>query len=149
MKPKELELQIKKEMQDCIHFNGIQRDQCKAGVNIRALVGGCDLGWAVRIPCLGMDVANCIVTCDKRTFPTREEAMHSILEEEARFDKTLKVVKSAHQHAKDAGLGRGNGGRGEMSCPAECGGTLRYSVAGVNGHIHASCSTKGCVAWME
>jgi hypothetical protein len=40
-------------------------------------------------------------------------------------------------------------GAGTMRCPI-CGtGTLGYSRAGYNGHIHAKCSTNGCVAWME
>ncbi len=36
---------------------------------------------------------------------------------------------------------------GSVTCP-KCAGTLRYSVA-YNGHVHASCSTDGCLRWME
>lgn len=40
-------------------------------------------------------------------------------------------------------------GAGVITCPI-CGtGKLRYSRAGYNGHVHARCSTDGCVAWME
>lgn len=39
-------------------------------------------------------------------------------------------------------------GAGKMKCPL-CAGELRYSRAGYNGHIHAACSTEGCVRWME
>lgn len=66
-----------------------------------------------------------------------------------RVGKWMKALRAAKDHAKAAGLGRGNGGRGEMPCPAECGGTLRYSVASVNGHMHAACSSSKCVRWME
>jgi hypothetical protein len=38
---------------------------------------------------------------------------------------------------------------GAVTCPVCKSGTLRFSRAGSNGHIHAACSTKGCVAWME
>ena len=39
---------------------------------------------------------------------------------------------------------------GRIDCPA-CGGvkTLSFRRAGYNGHIHAHCSTAGCVNWME
>ncbi len=38
---------------------------------------------------------------------------------------------------------------GEIDCPV-CGtGKLRYGVAKCNGHIHAGCTTDGCVRWME
>ena len=39
---------------------------------------------------------------------------------------------------------------GQITCP-ECGtGTVDYTYAGnYNRHIHARCSTEGCVAWME
>lgn len=37
---------------------------------------------------------------------------------------------------------------GTIPCPI-CGGTLRYSVAKVNGHIHGSCATPDCVRWMQ
>lgn len=39
---------------------------------------------------------------------------------------------------------------GKIDCPV-CGGkeTLAFRRAGYNGHIHAQCSTDGCVSWME
>jgi hypothetical protein len=62
---------------------------------------------------------------------------------------TLGAMLAAKEHAKAQGFKQGNGGTGEMPCPTNCGGTLRYSVANVNGHMHAVCSTKDCVRWME
>lgn len=35
-----------------------------------------------------------------------------------------------------------------ITCPC-CNGKLGYGKARSNGHIHAQCSTEGCVAWME
>lgn len=46
----------------CIHFNGIQHDTCKAGVNYLVLAGGEQFGMAKRIPCIkdnGVDPAVC------------------------------------------------------------------------------------------
>lgn len=40
-------------------------------------------------------------------------------------------------------------GAGEMECPVCKTGKLRYSRAAYNGHVHARCSTDGCVALME
>lgn len=40
-------------------------------------------------------------------------------------------------------------GSGQMPCPVCSKGNLKYSRSGYNGHVHARCSTSGCVAWME
>lgn len=40
-------------------------------------------------------------------------------------------------------------GAGVMDCPVCKSGKLQYSCASVNGHVHARCSTAGCVAWMQ
>lgn len=39
---------------------------------------------------------------------------------------------------------------GEIDCPVcKAEKSLGFSRSGYNGHIHASCSTEGCVCWME
>lgn len=63
--------------------------------------------------------------------------------------KSLEAVNAAHKDAKSRGLGKGSGGYGELLCPVCKTGILKYSVASYNGHIHGSCSTDGCVRWME
>jgi len=40
-------------------------------------------------------------------------------------------------------------GAGIMNCPICNTGKLKYSRSNYNGHVHARCSTDGCVAWME
>lgn len=40
-------------------------------------------------------------------------------------------------------------GHGEMPCPVCKTGTLRYSRSYYNGHVHAACTVKECVGWME
>lgn len=40
-------------------------------------------------------------------------------------------------------------GVGKMKCPICTTGELSYSRSTYNGHVHARCSTAGCVAWME
>ncbi len=38
--------------------------------------------------------------------------------------------------------------RGIIECP-KCKGQLYYTVASINGHVHASCKTEKCLNWME
>jgi hypothetical protein len=70
-------------------------------------------------------------------------------EKRDQLERFLKCINGAHAHAKAAGLKRGHGGAGEMPCPSGCGGTLKYSVASVNGHLWGACTTAGCARWME
>ncbi len=45
---------------------------------------------------------------------------------------------------------KGQDDAGALNCPCCEGGDLSYRYAGsYNGHVHARCSTDGCVAWME
>lgn len=37
---------------------------------------------------------------------------------------------------------------GEMECPL-CGSVLRFSIAGSNGHLRATCTREGCISGME
>lgn len=125
----------------CIHFNGIQHDACRAGINMRAHVGGDDFGWAKRIPCLGE--RDGIVPCDKRRLQTAAEADAEDAEFEARFAH-IKAARAeiVQRHGKQRGVS------GQVRCPA-CSGLLAYSIAAYNGHIHARCETDGCVSWIE
>lgn len=38
---------------------------------------------------------------------------------------------------------------GTITCPACNAGTVSWSRARSNGHVHARCSTPDCAAWME
>lgn len=40
-------------------------------------------------------------------------------------------------------------GNGTMDCPVCGSGKLQYKRSNYNGHVHAKCSTDGCVAWQE
>lgn len=148
------ETNIRVELLDCKHFTGIYRDECcGAGVNYRALVGGPDLGWAIRLPCTPLLMkhakAEDVVTCDKRESWTREEAEQRIDKRAAAMERFFSAHKAAKADAKAKGYRTGHAGAGELSCPACEGGTLRYTVAACNGHMHGACSTKGCASWME
>ena len=65
------------------------------------------------------------------------------VERDARSKKFMQAMVDAHADAKAKGYGKGHGGQDSLKCPLCADGTLRYSVASVNGHMHAGC-TNGC-----
>lgn len=145
---------IASERGQCRHFNGTQRETCRAGVEYRALVGGPDLGWGLRLPCgLRLRISNSQVdepvTCDQFSAYTEEELANRADSHVKRMDDFSKAVKVAREDAKAHGLQRGHGGAGSVPCPVCAGGTLHYTVASVNGHMWGKCSTKDCMSWME
>jgi hypothetical protein len=138
---------IEAHMDRCIHFRGIQHALCAANVNIRELTGGDNLGWATRMPCFLKNGS--VVSCQSLKVLTREAAEAAAIKDEERSVVMMRCFTAAHADAKAKGIKKGNGGRSSMPCPAECGGTLHYSVASYNGHMHAKCDTGNCVSWME
>lgn len=64
------------------------------------------------------------------------------------FAASFKKVMDARKAITDK-EGNKRGVVGEIDCPVCKNGKLRYSIAGVNGHIHANCTTAECVRWME
>lgn len=80
----------------------------------------------------------------KSMLPSKEQADADY----CKLSDSLAAMGAAMAHSKAAGLGRGKGGSGQMECPI-CKGTLKYSVAGVNGHVWGACTTEGCVRWMQ
>ena len=139
------ELRIVARLQKCVHFNGVQNKVCEAGVSYSTFEGK-------KFPCLGNAFPNDVrpvAECDSRQPHTREESEAREAEIDAALNRGRIAVPAAHEHAKASGLGQGHGGYGELACPICKIGTLRYSVAGYNGHMHAACTTDKCVSWME
>jgi hypothetical protein len=70
----------------------------------------------------------------------------------ARFqagDKSVKPMSEENSHRWYKPQANYFSGDGKMICAACKTGTLRYSRAASNGHVHARCSNLNCVAWME
>lgn len=131
----------------CVHFSGIngENSACRAGV-IYATVRGEKIPGLAGYPCFREGEA---VPCDKRRFPTREEVDANVAERKAYWNQLKLGIGAAADDAKKHGFKKGNGGCGSLPCPVCKTGTLRYSVANCNGHMHGRCSTNGCVAWMQ
>ena len=71
------------------------------------------------------------------------------MRDKKKLNSTLVAVVETHLHAEKNDLGVGRGGNGKLKCPICKTGKIRYSVASVNGHIWGSCTTEGCVRWIE
>jgi hypothetical protein len=130
----------------CKHYQGMsEKNVCEAGVRFDSLPHFGTRRFFDTCPCFGPQG-----TCEHAIYPTPEE----LAAEEAEFRKLLENLGKARA-AIVGNLGgpwkRGTpGASGEIDCPV-CSGskTLQFSRAGYNGHIHAACSTEGCVRWME
>jgi len=70
-------------------------------------------------------------------------------DKKAKLAEFMHAVAETHRDADAKGLKKGHGGTGELPCPTCETGTIKYSVASVNGHIFGCCTTPGCVRWME
>lgn len=134
---------IKSAMDSCRHFNGSQNKKCLAGIEYLDIP-------PKTMPCIPRSVNG------RETWPCEKFEIMSIADAEKEADERLvkyeRGVKARHAAKDDAkahGYGKGHGGVGAVPCPGCQGGTLRYSVAGYNGHMHGKCSTSGCVSWME
>ncbi len=151
----------------CRHFNGLQHDKCEAGVCYKALQ---ETG---QLPCLPWhcDTGKPAAKCDKYGTYTAEETAEQERQIERSINGTITARKAivaelARRHAAGdkaavskphhdpdfSGTGCQSAyvaGSGTIPCPVCKTGTLRYSRAACNGHVHAACSTTGCVRWME
>jgi hypothetical protein len=129
----------------CNHYRAMStNDTCEAGVPYEQFKG---VPHDKR-PCFGPG-RECPVACGQEVYPSAEEIAAEQKEMEARFQKTVTA-----RQAIVASLGgpwkRGMAGaQGSIPCPVCTTGTLRFSRAGYNGHIHAACTTDDCVNWME
>lgn len=147
----------------CKHFQGMhENDTCEAGVKYTDVQKdhepvpyrshrGTNYTSRRSFPCfpVGTGLNHGGATCEKCVFPTAEEQAAEEAEHRKMFADSMKA-----RAAIVASLGgpwkRGmKGAGGAIHCPIcdKPGETLRFSRAGINGHIHANCP--GCVAWME
>lgn len=130
----------------CKHYNGMaQNATCKAGVSYEKVKGKPD-----DCPCFDKQPAGKPVLCELAIYRTPEEIE---AEEKLMAERFANIGKARAAIVEELGgpWKRGDlGGSGNIDCPV-CGqeGALRFSRAGYNGHIHASCATDGCVGWME
>lgn len=129
--------QIEKYAKKCTHFTGMQHDKCDAGVVYKTITEGRKFN---EFPCFG----ECPQLCDKFQ-AIGVEAAKVYFEE---TDKQFVAVDTAYR-AIMAKEGKNRRVRGAIDCPVcKAATALAYTIAS-NGHVHAACSTKDCVRWMQ
>lgn len=137
----------------CRHYFGSGGgSKCKAGVEFYSFNDGKMEGSALKLPCFGpsgFDERSTPGTCEKYSPYTDEEIEQRDAEHREAMLRIGKI-RNAIVTALGGPWTRQNpkGGAGTIPCPC-CDGTVHYSRASVNGHIHAQCTTKGCARWME
>lgn len=139
-KEKEFERRIAQHMRACVHFTGIQNLKCRAEIFYDSIKD--DKGTFAHIPCLKDDKST--VICNSAKFPSREDAIKDIEKSEIAFQNCMKARKAIVEYTKGA-----RGLADKITCPICEDGTLYFSIASCNGHIHAQCDSKNCVSWME
>lgn len=131
----------------CKHYRGMSgKDVCEAGVEFKSLPNYGERAFMASCPCFGPLHRG----CEKAEYPTAEELVAQEAEDEKRF-QAIGKARVAIVDCLGGPWKRGMPGAvGAVDCPV-CGGegTLEFSRAGYNGHIHAGCSTADCVRWME
>jgi hypothetical protein len=143
----------------CVHYNGalnpVTKGVCRAGVNLRHLVGGKVEGWITRLPCtptLEIRGGGERAACDKYREPTTEElAAHKRETDEAMKKFMVAFSGNVLEWRKANAWDKKNpkGATGKVPCEA-CGtGEIHLSMSEYNGHVHGQCTTAGCVSWME
>lgn len=132
----------------CKHFNGLTNKCCDAGVpydTFRDASAGSD---RTHFPCF-RDRMTPDTICEKREWELKAD----VAARQKAFEESLARVESAvaviAEDVKAKGYKKGNGGQGELVCPACQTGKLLYSVSSYNGHLAAKCSTGGCVSFMS
>lgn len=131
---------------ECRHFNGIfplKKDRtCEAGVKyLKINPNPLKPNWLAKLPCLLNNESP--LPCKKLEPFTEEELRKESLDWNTLFEATTTVVgqiKRKHLGERDV--------RGTVQCPL-CKEPLHYHIERSRGHIHAKCSTKGCLMFME
>lgn len=132
----------------CKHYRAMASNEtCHVGIAYKSLHHAGTREFHDSCPCFGPQGTG---ECQSKVYPTAEEMEAD--------DKRIAELFARNATARIAiveSLGgpwkRGTpSASGTIDCPVcGCQKTLRFSRAGYNGHIHAGCSTDGCVRWME
>lgn len=132
----------------CKHYRGMSdKESCEAGVKFASLANHGSKLFMDSCPCFGPEKAG---ACGKKEYSTAEELEAKDREMEDLLVKFGKARTAIVEHLGGPWKRGTPGASGAIDCPV-CDGqkTLRFSRAGYNGHIHAGCTTEGCVQWME
>ena len=143
----------------CKHYNGIfDNSVCDAGVEYDAVkcpqqfrfrYRDCRLKSKVYtrvscLPCVPRQNFRGIAYCEHFELPSEEEMREH--EASVTRDTTNSLIVIYAILNKE---GERRSVKGNIPCPLCEDGTVEYSIASLNGHIRARCSTKDCVRFMQ
>lgn len=118
----------------CRHYRAISYKTCHAGVVYD------ELAISAKLPCWGdADRTPCAKFASWTEAENAERAAR-LAERLERMCKAMVAIDEEHKRSKTWG--------GRIKCP-NCDGTLAWSKARSNGHVHARCSTPDCVSFMQ
>lgn len=130
--------------QTCVHFTGTANERCAKGISYAVLGDDSRPGMALRLPCypklpLQTETPNeCLVF----EAMGRDRVIQEDVDRKAAMQRAMKARKAIVEKE-----GKARNVHGSVPCP-NCDGTVRYEIH-YNGHIHASCTKRGCCTWME
>lgn len=134
----------------CKHYTGTAYGkECRAGVPYDTFAGQ----PPEKFPCVAQarrETPHDGSLCSKCEMPTEEELDAEDREIKVMFENSMKARAAIVDHIGGPWRRGDKSVSGAINCPV-CSGkdSLRFSRAGYNGHVHASCTTAGCVQWME
>ena len=133
----------------CKHFTGLMdHESCDVGVKYADVRVESTDGKGHSLPCLPK-YNRLGAKCDKCEFPTAEEIAAEQAELKKHMEEVIKARDAIVEHLGGPWKKGMKGSAGAIPCPVCEKGDLRFARFGYNGHIHAACSTNGCVSWME
>lgn len=119
----------------CKHYNGYIEHKCRAEIDYEKQFS--DLPYKQR-PCTESSDQRSEL-CPHLILPTEEENK----ERRARIADRIKFMGKAFTEIATL-----KGHSGTIQCP-KCKQELQWSRASINGHVHGTCSTTGCLRWMQ
>ena len=134
----------------CRHFNGIfpltKARTCDAGVKYMKMnPEPIHEGWMGKLPCLKRNEADC--QCKHRSFPTKEEleGADKLTADDwwANIQGSIEIIPIIRADADSKHTNSGT-----VICPL-CQCPMHYTISGPRNHVHASCTTKGCLSFIE
>ena len=130
----------------CNHYLAMsEHDTCEAGVAYDSLK---HLPFDKR-PCFRRKGEAIRPGCDLVEFPTPAQEAEYEAELTKRITGTFTARQAIVDHLGGPWTKGTRAAAGVIPCPVCGSGELKFSRAGYNGHIHAACSTEGCVSWMQ
>lgn len=130
----------------CKHYLAMSdHTECGAGVPYEKFKG---LRFDQR-PCFLKEGCPTPGGCEHQVFPSPEEIAARDAELALRYTRMVKAREAIVQYLGGPWKRGTPGSVGSIKCPNCENGTLKFSRAGYNGHIHAACTTENCCAWME